>query len=66
VRPAQTHTTSNPWLKATPIIAIIALATLEGVAIAQGVNGATLSLVITAIAGLGGYHIHGILSARRK
>lgn len=39
------------------IVAIIALACLEGLALATGVDGATLSTVLMAIAGIAGYSI---------
>ncbi|MBA7637425.1 hypothetical protein ES703_45069 [subsurface metagenome] len=39
------------------IIAIIAIALLEGLAIWQGINGALFGIAIAAIAGLGGYSI---------
>lgn len=40
------------------IVAIIAIALLEGFAIWQGINGATLGIATAAIAGLGGYAVH--------
>jgi len=52
--------------EATPIVAIVALAALEGVALTQGVNGTTLSIVIAAIAGLGGYQVHKALAGRQQ
>ena len=36
------------------IIAIISIAVLEGIALAKGVNGGALRIVIAAIAGLAG------------
>ncbi len=39
------------------IIAIIAIALLEGYAIYSGINGAIFGVAIAAIAGLGGYII---------
>ena len=36
------------------VVAIIALASLEGIALAMGVDGATLSSVLMAIAGIAG------------
>ena len=37
------------------IVAIIAIALLEGYAIYSGINGAVFGIAIAAIAGLGGY-----------
>lgn len=37
------------------IVAIIAITTLEALAIWKGIDGALLSAVVAAIAGLGGY-----------
>ncbi|MBA7644311.1 hypothetical protein ES703_52053 [subsurface metagenome] len=39
------------------IVAIIAIALIEGFAIYQGINGIMLSVAIAAIAGLGGYQL---------
>ncbi|MBA7572834.1 hypothetical protein ES708_14621 [subsurface metagenome] len=39
------------------IVAIIAVALLEGFAIYQGINGTMLGLALIVIAGLGGYHL---------
>jgi hypothetical protein len=39
------------------IIAILCLTILEIVALVMGINGALLSIVVSAIAGLGGYSI---------
>jgi hypothetical protein len=37
------------------IIAIISIAILEGMAIWKGINGAYLTIVVAAIAGIAGY-----------
>ena len=37
------------------LIAILAITTLETIALYKGINGALLSLAFTAIAGLGGF-----------
>jgi len=39
------------------IIAILCLTILEVVAIVQGINGALFGIVVSAIAGLGGYSV---------
>lgn len=50
----------------TTITAILALLALETVALLKGVNGAYLSIVITAIAGLGGYQVGKVITAKRQ
>ncbi|MBA7572609.1 hypothetical protein ES708_14392 [subsurface metagenome] len=50
----------------TTITAIIALAALEIVALLKGVNGAYLAIVITAIAGLGGYQVGKVITTKRQ
>lgn len=52
-------------MKWTPIVAIIAIAGLEVLAIFQGINGAVFGIVVAAIAGLGGYEIK-VLRDKRK
>lgn len=42
------------WLAA---LAIVAVATLEGIALASGVDGAAFGVAIAVIAGLAGYKI---------
>ncbi len=44
-------------MKWTPIAAMILIATLEGIALWRGVDGAVFGFVIAALAGLGGYEI---------
>jgi len=39
------------------IVAIIAIACLEGIALALGVDGAALATVLVVIAGLAGYEV---------
>lgn len=50
----------------TTITAIIALLALETVALLKGVNGAYLAIVITAIAGLGGYQVGKVITTKRQ
>ncbi|MBA7542419.1 hypothetical protein ES705_34740 [subsurface metagenome] len=50
----------------TTIVAIVALATLEIVALIKGINGAYLTIVISAIAGLGGYQAGKVVTTRRQ
>ncbi|MBA7684292.1 hypothetical protein ES703_92683 [subsurface metagenome] len=49
----------------TPIIAIICITALEIVAIANGINGATLAGSCAIIAGLGGYTAHRVKSKKK-
>lgn len=44
-------------MKWTPIVAIIAIAFLESLALYKGINGVMLSLSVGSITGLGGYGI---------
>lgn len=39
---------------------------LEGVALWQGINGATLGIAFAAIAGLGGFELKSYIEKRRK
>ena len=50
----------------TAMTAIIALAALEGVALATHTDGAMFGVVITAIAGLGGYQVGKVIQVRRQ
>jgi len=50
---------------ATPIIAILAITTLECVALSNGINGATFASTLAIIGGLGGFTI-GRLFAKPK
>ncbi len=50
----------------TTITAIIALAAIEIVALLKGINGAYLAIVITAVAGLGGYQAGKVITTRRQ
>jgi len=52
--------------EATPIVAILALAALEGIALATHTDGAAFGIVIAAIAGLGGYQVKKIVSNRQQ
>ena len=42
------------------LFAILCITVLECFAMARGVNGATLGIVVTVIAGLGGYHARNV------
>lgn len=53
-------------MKLTPIVAIIAIAGLEALALCQHINGAVLGIAFAAIAGLGGYEIREIVQRRRE
>ncbi len=53
-------------MRATPIIAIIAIVTLEGIALWQGIDGALLGLALVAISGLGGYELKSRIEKRRR
>jgi len=44
----------------TPVVAIVALTVIEVVALFQGINGTVMSLIIGAIAGIGGYAVKGL------
>lgn len=44
-------------MKWTPIVAMVLIALLEGIALWRGVDGAVFGFVIAALAGLGGYEI---------
>lgn len=44
-------------MKWTPIVVVICLTILEAIALIKGVNGAIFGLVVTALAGLGGYEL---------
>jgi len=52
-------------MKWTPIIAMICITGLEVIALMKGIDGALLGIVITALAGLGGYQLK-ILRDKRK
>lgn len=44
-------------MKWTPIVAVVCLAGLGALAMVKGVDGAVFSIVVAAIAGLGGYEV---------
>jgi len=44
-----------------PLAAVICIAVIEAIALAQGIDGTMLAMSIGAIAGLGGYHIRKII-----
>lgn len=45
----------------TILVAILCIATLAGIALACGINGKALCLAMSAIAGLAGFKLKGIL-----
>jgi len=47
-------------MKWTPMVAMICIAGLEGLALVKGINGAVFGIVIAALAGLGGYEIKAL------
>lgn len=51
-------------MKTKVLVAIIAIATLEGIALWRGMNGAIFGLAIAAIAGLGGFTIGSIRKSK--
>ena len=53
-------------MKWTPIIAILCIASLEALAIMQGVNGALMGVAVAAIAGLGGYELKRLKDQAKK
>ncbi|GAI06378.1 unnamed protein product [marine sediment metagenome] len=53
-------------MRATPIIAIIAIVILEGIALWQHIDGAVLGIAFAAVSGLGGYHLKAQIEKRRK
>ena len=53
-------------MKWTPIAAMICIAGLEALALVKGVDGATLGLVVAALAGLGGYELKVLLDKRKE
>jgi len=52
-------------MKWTPIAAIVCLAGLGITAMLKGIDGAVFSIVVAAIAGLGGYEIKVIRDKRK-
>ena len=48
------------------IVAIVALAVLEIVALLQGINGLVFTGVMTAIAGIGGFQLNRVAGVRRQ
>jgi len=49
----------------TTLIAIIAIAVLEGIALWKGINGATLSTSFAILGGLGGYEVSQARAKKR-
>lgn len=52
-------------MKWTPIVALLCITGLVAFALAKGVDGAIFGIVITALAGLGGYELK-VLQEKRK
>ncbi|MBA7637576.1 hypothetical protein ES703_45222 [subsurface metagenome] len=52
-------------MKWTPIVAMICIAGLVALALANGINGAIFGIAIAAIAGLGGYEVK-VLQEKKK
>ncbi len=50
----------------TALGAILALCAIEITALINGANGAGLSLIVAAIAGLGGFQVHKWAASRRQ
>lgn len=44
-------------MKWTPIVAMVCITSLESIALLKGTDGAIFGIVITALAGLGGYEL---------
>jgi len=51
-------------MKAETIVAISCITFLEAIALLKGINGTYLSIVIAALAGLGGYTVAKIKNAK--
>lgn len=51
-------------MKWAPIVAMICIAVLEGLALYKGINGATLGLAFAALGGLGGYELKSIMTVK--
>jgi len=49
----------------TKEVAIAGIVILEAIALYQGIDGAALSLVIAALAGLGGYELRTIMERKK-
>lgn len=50
--------------KLPTIVAIIALAVIGNAALSRGVNGPLQALLVTAIAGLGGFYLRDLIERR--
>ena len=53
-------------MKWTPIIAMVCITALEAIALILQVDGATLSLVVAALAGLGGYELKVYIDKKKE
>ena len=53
-------------MKWTPIIAMLCIVALEAIALIKGIDGAVFGIVVTALAGLGGYEAKVFLDKRRE
>ncbi|KKM13589.1 hypothetical protein LCGC14_1714740 [marine sediment metagenome] len=49
-------------MKWTPIVAMICISALEGIALWRGVDGAVFGIVIAALAGLGGFSLKATIN----
>lgn len=50
----------------TPLVAIVVIGALEGIALAMHINGAALAGALVIIAGLGGYQVKSWRERRRN
>ena len=50
----------------TPLFAIAALVILECVALSKGINGTVLSVVVAAVAGIGGFEAKSLFQNKLK
>lgn len=53
-------------MKWTPIVAMICIAGLVALALANGIDGAIFGIAIAAIAGLGGYEVKVFKDKRKE
>ena len=49
-----------------PVVAILAIVGLEAYALYLGINGALMSIVVAAVAGLGGYEVKVVRDKLKK
>lgn len=53
-------------MKWTPVIAMVCITTLEAIALILEVDGATLGIVIAALAALGGFELKAYIDKQRE